>query len=119
MTICGCKPALIAQSLHFGCGKRLEVHRDTKILIENLHAVDAADGGRNRQAHSITQALIGCDGAKFHQFATAAKTLHPQPSDTSTVGFWQDLSFEAAESRIAAIERHLNGVEGKIVRQHL
>ena len=63
--------------------------------------------------------LLRGNGAEFHQFATSAKTLHAQRSHTPTVGFWQNLSFEAAESRIAAVERHLNGVEGKIVRQHL
>src|ERR1700733_2408296 len=45
MAICGRSPTLIAQPLHFGSVKRLEVNRDPEILIEDLHAIDATNGG--------------------------------------------------------------------------
>jgi hypothetical protein len=38
-------PTLIAQPLHFGSVKSLEVNRDPEILIEDLHAIDATNGG--------------------------------------------------------------------------
>jgi hypothetical protein len=41
--------ALIAQGLHFGGGQRLEIHSDSQILIEDLHAVYAADRGGYRR----------------------------------------------------------------------
>jgi hypothetical protein len=51
-------------------------HRDLKILVENFHAVDAADCGRHRQAHGLAQALLGRNRAMRHQFTTASQTFH-------------------------------------------
>ncbi len=78
----------------------------------------AADRGGDGQAHGIAQALLGSDGAVANEFAAASQTFHAERGDTATVRFGQDVSFKAAEGRVAAIERHLHGIEGKIVRQH-
>src|SRR5579863_4995899 len=69
--------ALVAQRLHRPGIERLEIYCDSKILVEDLQTIDAADGGGNGKAHGVAQALFGSDGAVAHEFAAASKTFHP------------------------------------------
>lgn len=71
MTICGGKPALIAQALHLGGVKGLKVNRDPQVLIEHLQAVDATNRGGNRQAHGRKQ-----KSAFFNYFARILSEVH-------------------------------------------
>ena len=70
------------------------------------------------KAHRITQALVRGDGAVRNHFAAAAQTLHSQNSDATLLGLWQNLLFETSKSGVERVERHLNGVERKVVRKH-
>jgi hypothetical protein len=49
MPIRGGQSALIAQSLHFGNLKRLEIYWYSQILVEHLHAVDTTNRGCDRK----------------------------------------------------------------------
>jgi hypothetical protein len=61
MAICGCEPTLVAQALHLGRLKKLEVNRDTEVLIEDFHAIDTADCGapvgRMKSSGSLSNAM--------------------------------------------------------------
>ena len=97
----------------------MEIHSDSQILIEDLHAVYAADRGGYWQAYGIAESLFRSDCAVAYEFAAASQTFHAEGSDTAPGGLRQDVSFETAEGSVATVERHLYGIEGKIVRQHL
>jgi hypothetical protein len=117
--IAGEEAALIAERLHFVGREWLEIHGNFQVLIEDLHGVDAADGGGDGQAHGVVETLFGGDGAVANELAAASETFHSKGGDAATGSFRQDLSLETSEGSIAAVERHLHGVEGKIVREHL
>ncbi len=104
--------------MQLGFGERSEIHRDFQILVEHLHRIHAADRSCNRQTHRITEPLLRCDRTMLHQFPAAAKALHAQSRDPTPIRLRQNLCFEAAEGRIATVERHLHGIERKIVGQH-
>ena len=66
------KAALLAEALHLSRCQRLEIYGYLQVLIQNLHRIDAADRGRNRQAHRVAQPLLRCHRPVLHELAAAA-----------------------------------------------
>src|ERR1700693_1127964 len=96
----------------------LKTFSNGQILLPHAERIHAADGSCNRQAHSVTQRIRWRRRAVRNNFSRAAHTLHTKHSDTAAVRFRHYLGFKAAESRIQAVQWHLDSIKREVLRQH-
>lgn len=108
----------IFEGAPLGLGHGLEIAGDGEVLLEDFERIHAADGGRDGEAHGVTQAFFDSHGSMRDHFARAAETFHAEDGDAAAIGLRQDALLEAAVAGVEGVEGHLHRVEGKIVAEH-
>ena len=85
-------------------------------LVEVGHGFTAGDDHAGRQIHRVVQAINGRDGFALEHEA-GSHGLHAENGDALLDGNGNDFFLEAVEVRVHDVERHLHGIEMKLVRR--
>jgi len=86
--------------------------------MQHVQRVDTTNCSRNGQAHCVAQRFFRSHDAILNRLAIAPQTLHAEGRDAAALNLRKHLLLEATIGRVKAIERHLDGVEWIVVRQH-
>lgn len=100
--------------LKLGIGQGLESARRFKCLVETLHGVAPVDDDRRGQVERIVETFDGSGYAGFEGCAEG-HGLHAEDRDAFFDQSWDNFMREAPEVKIEHIERHLAGIEMKVV----
>src|ERR1700735_2187114 len=118
MAITRRRSASLTERLHLLRRHRFEAARNSHVLVQHVQRVDTANCGRARQTHCITKRFFRPHDAILDRLAVAPKALHAERCNPPPLKFREHLLLEAPIGCIKTVERHLDGVEWVIVRQH-
>src|SRR5580693_8926317 len=118
MAITRRRSASLTERLHLLRRHRFEAARNCHVLVQHVQRVHAANSGRDRQTHCITERFFRPHDAILDRLAVAPEALHAERRNPPPLKFRQHLLLEATIGCIKTVERHLDSVEWVIVRQH-
>src|SRR5258707_7961228 len=110
--------ASLTECLHLSRRHRFESARNAHVLLQHVQRVDPANGGRDRQTHRITKRFFRPHDAILDGLPVPPEALHAERCNPPPLKFRKNLLLEATIGCIKTVERHLDSVEGVIVRQH-